>query len=61
MTVEFKDGKQVTISNENGSITLPRVEAAAGVKYELEGVIFWSRGIDAAYTAPGMASTMCRR
>jgi membrane-bound inhibitor of C-type lysozyme len=59
--VEFKGGKQVTIISEAGNLTLPRVESASGVKYEAEGVIFLSKGVDAGYSVPGQAPTVCRR
>lgn len=61
ITTTFRDGTFVDIVDGDISITLKRVESASGAKYEGEGTVFWSKGIDAVYEPkPGM-QIGCRR
>jgi membrane-bound inhibitor of C-type lysozyme len=58
----FKDGKSVEIETEGEVIVLPRVESASGAKYELDDMMFWSKGRDAQFTEkPGMQPISCQR
>ena len=58
----FRNGKVVEIAQGEDIITLNRVESASGAKYEGGGMVFWSKGRDAQYSAQDGAEPVdCRR
>jgi membrane-bound inhibitor of C-type lysozyme len=60
--VEFSNGEKVVLTDNNNSVTLLRVESSSGAKYENEGVMFETMGVDAAYIPRKDAKALrCRR
>ena len=60
--VEFSNGEKAILTIDDNPTTLIRVDSSTGAKYENEGVILETMGVDATYTPRKNAKPInCKR